>query len=231
MSNLILSNNAASNSVLTTAYLQILQATTFLFNKIWVTDSTGKILKLASAIGPVKASLATTAPIVFTALNAGSLRNGNTIETVINAAAANPTNTVLVAITGTSAAIIITVTPNDGTHNSAVPVNLTSAQLVQLINTGSVTGINVTLTDASSLRAIQTATGGGVDVLAHSGNGDTITATFSAGQVDLFQLPVNASQLLTLPSQFAVPVGSSLWLKSIDSAAASSGISVVTLLS
>lgn len=98
---------------------------------------------------------------------------------VVNAAAANPTNTVLVAFTGTNAAIVCTVTPNDGTNNTGTAVNLTTAHLVTLINNGSYSG--VTLTDASSLRALQTATGGDTTALAHAGEGDNKTATFSGG--------------------------------------------------
>lgn len=123
--------------------------------------------------------------IVFTSVAKGPARNTNTITIQVLAAAANPTNTILVAFTGTSAAITITVTPNDGTNNSATPVNLTTANLVQLINTGSVTGKTVTVTDGSSLRALQTATGGGAQNLADGGEGDAVVATFSAGSISV----------------------------------------------
>jgi len=122
--------------------------------------------------------------IVFTSVAAGPARNTNTITIEVEAAAANPSNTVLAVFTGTSAAITITITPNDGTNNSATPVNLTTANLVELINTGSVTGKTVTVTDASSLRELQTATGGGAQNLADGGEGDGVVATFADGDIE-----------------------------------------------
>ncbi len=126
-------------------------------------------------------SLATTTPIALTSALMGTTRNTTTFHTVIAAAAANSLATVGAAFTGTASAIILTITPNDGTHNSATPVTLTTAQVAELINTGAVAGKTITLTDGSSLRTKQTATGGGaVDVVA-SGEGDNLTATFAAG--------------------------------------------------
>ncbi len=127
------------------------------------------------------ASLATTTPIVLTSVAKGSARNTKTFKTVVNAAAANPGATVLVAFTGTSSAIVCTVTPNDGTNNAATPVTVTTANLVQLINTGLITGKSPTITDASSFRILQTATGGDTTVMAASGEGDNVTGTFSGG--------------------------------------------------
>lgn len=124
------------------------------------------------------ASLAVSAPITLTSAAKGRTRNGNTFKTVVNAAAANPTNTILAAFTGTTAAIVVTITPNDGTNNGSTAVNLTTAELVELINTGDVAGKTVTITDASSFRELQTATGGDTTPLAASGEGDDITATF-----------------------------------------------------
>ena len=138
------------------------------------------------ALIQASASLATTSAIALTKAAGGAADNGYTFKTVVNAAAANPTNTVLVAFTGTAAAIVCTITPNDGTHNSATPVNLTTAQLVTLINNGSVA--TVTLTDSGSLRPLQTATGGNTTVLAHAGNGDNVTATFSGGQNEAIKI-------------------------------------------
>lgn len=127
------------------------------------------------------ATWATTAPITLTSVATGTARNNNTVTLQVLAAAANPTNTVLAAFTGTAAAIVVTITPNDGTNNSATPVNMTTAQLVELINTGAVVGKSVTVTDASSRRALQTATGGGATNLADGGQGDGLVATFSGG--------------------------------------------------
>lgn len=126
-----------------------------------------------------------TADITFTSVAAGPARNTGTITLEVEAPAANPTNTVLVAFTGTANAITITVTPNDGTNNSATPVTVTTANLVQLINTGLITGKNPTITDASSLRALQTASGGGVTPLADGGEGDEVVATFSGGDMSV----------------------------------------------
>ncbi len=122
-----------------------------------------------------------TADVLLTETNIGTVGNTKTFKTVINAAAANPTNTVLAAFTGTAAAIILTITPNDGTHNSATPVTLTTAQIAELINTGLVAGKVITLTDASSLRGKQTATGGGATPVVAAGEGDNVTATFADG--------------------------------------------------
>ena len=119
--------------------------------------------------------------ITLTSAAAGTGRNTNTLTLQVAAAAANPTDTILADFTGTAAAIVCTITPNDGTNNGATPVNLTTAELVELINTGAVVGKTVTVTDASSLRNDQTATGGGAQNLADSGEGDGVVATFSGG--------------------------------------------------
>ena len=122
-----------------------------------------------------------TADIILTSVKKGSQRNTNTLTLQVEAAAANPTDTVLVSFTGTEDAIVVTVTPNDGTNNGATPVDLTTAELVELINTGAVVGKTITLTDASSLRILQTATGGDATALADSGEGDGVIATFASG--------------------------------------------------
>lgn len=122
-----------------------------------------------------------TEDIVLTSVALGASRNTTTFETVVNAAAANDTDEVLVVFTGTAAAIVCTVTPNDGTNNSATPVDLTTEELVELINTGAVVGKNVVITDASSLRELQTAIGGDTTALAAGGEGDEVEATFANG--------------------------------------------------
>jgi hypothetical protein len=132
-------------------------------------------------LAPATATLDLTADITLTSVAQGRARNTNTFKTIVNAAAANPTNTILVSFTGTTAAIIATITPNDGTNNGSTAVNLTTAELVGLINTGVVAGKTITITDASSFRALQTATGGGAQNLVASGEGDDVTATFSNG--------------------------------------------------
>lgn len=127
------------------------------------------------------ASIATTTPIVLTSAALGAARNTQTVTLQVLAAAANPGATVLVAFTGTAAAITITVTPNDGTNNTATPVTVTTANLVELINTGLITGKTPTITDASSRRVLQTATGGDTTPLADAGEGDGLIGTFSGG--------------------------------------------------
>ena len=118
---------------------------------------------------------------VLTSVKKGATRNTSTFTLQVLAPAANPTSTVLVAFTGSASAIVCTVTPNDGTHNGATPVTVTGANLVELINTGAITGKTATITDASSLRALQTATGGDTTPLADGGEGDGVIATFSGG--------------------------------------------------
>lgn len=111
----------------------------------------------------------------------GTSLNGTTVTIVVEDAAANPTDTVLAVVTGTIAAITITITPNDGTNNSATPVPVTTAQLRELIATGDIAALSVTLTDASSLLDYLTATGGGAEELAAGGEGDEVVATLTGG--------------------------------------------------
>lgn len=122
-----------------------------------------------------------TTDIILTASTVGTARNTDTFETIVNAAAANPTDTVLVDFAGTADAITCTVTPNNGTNNGATPVPLTTAELVELINTGAVAGKTITLTDVSGYRILQTATGGDATDLTNGGEGDNVVATFSGG--------------------------------------------------
>lgn len=128
-----------------------------------------------------QAILSTTSPITLTSVATGAARNTNTFTVQVLPAAANPTNTVLASFTGTAAAITVTITPNDGTNNAATPVNLTTAQLAELINTGAVAGKSVTVVDASSRRILQTAAGGGAANLADGGEGDGVVGTFAGG--------------------------------------------------
>lgn len=138
-------------------------------------DLTGVLLTAATA------TLNLTADIILTSVAKGTARNTTTFTTQVLAAAPNTDDEVLVSFTGTSAAITCTITPNDGTNNSLTPVDLTTEDLVELINTGAVTGKNVVLTDSSSLRALQTATGGDTTPMADAGEGDAVTGTFSGG--------------------------------------------------
>jgi len=118
---------------------------------------------------PSTANLAVTTAITLTSVAKGRTRNTNTFQTVVNAPAANAGEAVLVSFTGTSTAVVCTVTPDDAI------LTLTSQELVELINNGSVSGKTVTVTDTSSLRALQTATGGSTANLAQA----TTTATFT----------------------------------------------------
>ena len=141
--------------------------------------------------------------ITLTSVAKGTARNTTTFTLQVLTAAANPTNTILFAFTGTAAAIICTVTPNAGTNNTATPVPVTSADLVQLITAGIVTGKVPTITDLSSLRALQTATGGGSADLVDAGEGDGVVATFSGGLastlniVDVETIAITAHGYLT----------------------------------
>ncbi len=129
------------------------------------------------------ASWSTSAAITLTSVVIGTGRNTQTVTLQILAAAPNPTDKILADWTGTAAAIVITITPNDGTNNGATPVDLTTAELVEYINTGDVaakTG-QITETDASGFRDDQTATGGDATDLADSGEGDGLVATFANG--------------------------------------------------
>ncbi len=139
-------------------------------------DTGGQIAAVAAT-----ALLDLTADITLTSVAAGAARNTTTLTLEVEAAAANPTDTILADFTGTAAAIVVTITPNDGTNNAATPVDLTTAELRELITTGAVVGKTVTITDAGSLRTLQTATGGGATALADAGEGDGVVATFSGG--------------------------------------------------
>ena len=137
-----------------------------------------------NANGTIAAATATldiTNDITLTSVADGVARNLNTFKLVVNAAAANPTNTILATFAGTSTAITGTITPNDGTNNGSTAVNLTTEELVELINSGSVTGKTVTVTDTPSLRALQTAAGGGSQNLANGGEGHNVVGIFKNG--------------------------------------------------
>ena len=145
------------------------------------------------------ATLDLTTDVVLTSVLKGSNRNTKTLTLEVEAAAANPTDTILVSFTGTADAIVVTVTPNDGTNNGATPVDLTTEDLVELINDGTVTGKTVTLTDASSLRTLQTATGGDTTDLADSGEGDGEVATFSGGSLEFLTARFTSEQYSGTP--------------------------------
>lgn len=144
-----------------------------------------------------EAVLSLTADITLTSTAAGADRNTETFETVVNAAADNDDDEILVVFTGTAAAIVCTTTPNDGTNNSATPVNLSTAELVQLINTGAVTGKNVVVTDVGNLRALQTAAGGGATALAAGGEGDEVEGTFADGEDALYDVVAGKFEIIS----------------------------------
>ena len=124
-----------------------------------------------------------TADIILTSVAAGTGRNTDTLTIEVIAAAANPTDTILAVWSGTAAAIVCTITPNDGTNNGATAVDMTTAELREYITTGDIaakTG-QVTETDGSGFRVLQTATGGDATNLIDSGEGDGVIAAFSGG--------------------------------------------------
>lgn len=132
-----------------------------------------------------------TTDITLTGVAYDSYLNGTTFQTEVLAAAANPTDTVLIGVTkalvgANSGQITITITPNDGTNNGATPVNLTTEQLVLAINggvTAAYDGINCTITDAGGYLALITAAGGDATALANSGEGDSKPALMNGGRL------------------------------------------------
>lgn len=151
-------------------------------------DGTNNVTPAVAATG----SIATTTPIALTATVAGTAVNTNTLTIQVEAAAANPTDTILAVVSGTEAAAVLTITPNDGTNNGATPVDLTTAELAELINSNTVVGKTVTLTDASSWLDNYAATGGDATALADSGEGDGVTGTLTGG-VDAIAVAVNVT--------------------------------------
>jgi hypothetical protein len=155
------------------------------FNKKQALEKEVKDIYAKFTVGTIVAptiSLATTVPVVLTKSTIGSVGNGGTVTIQVAPAAANPTDTILANVTGTAAAITVTITPNDGTNNAATPVPLTTAELAELLDTGSVTGKTVTVTDGSSLLAnIASATGGDTTDLADGGEGDGVSGTWAGG--------------------------------------------------
>ena len=124
------------------------------------------------------ASCATSVPIVLTSVAKGAGRNANTFTFQIEAAAANPGAKVLADFSGSAAAIVLTITPD----NTGVLKTLTTAQVVELINTGAVVAQpDLTVTDASSRRILQTATGGDATPVVNAGEGDGVVGTFGGG--------------------------------------------------
>ena len=141
------------------------------------------------AAATASGTLDLTADITITsATTLSDTPNGTTITLTVNAAADNPTDTVLAEVTGSATAIAIAITPNDGTNNGATPVNVTTAQLRELIATGDIAALTVTLTDASSLLDEISATGGDATALAAGGEGDGEVATLSGGVTQDFTM-------------------------------------------
>ncbi len=130
--------------------------------------------------GFASATIGTTANIVLTSTVEGESRNKNTFKIVCAAAAdndaANAAAVVKVAFTQTAAAILCTVTPDSTPAGS-----ITTAEVVEMINTGAVSGKNIVITDSLNLRTSQSASGGGAQVLANGGEvgGAGLTGTFS----------------------------------------------------
>ena len=84
------------------------------------------------------ATLNVTDDIIFTSIESGIGRNGDTLTLQVAAAAANPTNTVLAAFSGTAAAIVLTITPNNGTNN---PVNAAATAVLDITNDITLTSV------------------------------------------------------------------------------------------
>lgn len=134
------------------------------------------------AVAP-SGTLSTTVPVIVYSRTVGTSKNGTKFTLQVAPAAANPTNTILAVYTGTASNIVLTITPNNGTNNGGTPVNLTTAELVQLLSIQQVVGKSVTITDASSLRNDLRATGGGPQNLADGGEGDGLVCGLLGGQL------------------------------------------------
>jgi hypothetical protein len=145
-----------------------------------VAGSFSATLASGSGVAP-SGSLATTVPVVVYSRTPGTTKNGVKFTLQVAAAAANPTNTILAVYTGTATNITLTITPNNGVNNGAIPVNLTTAELAQLLTYGAVTGKSVTVTDASTLSPDLRATGGGAQNLADGGEGDGLATSLENG--------------------------------------------------
>lgn len=189
---LVIGYNAA-----TTAYYAIT-------NQSLATFTTGQTT-LETFLANARATLDLTTDIVLTSVAAGEARNETTFQLIVNAPAANPADTVIVGFTGTAAAIVCTVTANDGTNNGGTPVTLDEEELTELINTGAVAGKTITLTDASSLRALQTATGGNNGALV---TGDSQTVAFADAIASLST--IDPIQLTSTSYRFQYEVTSAL---------------------
>lgn len=146
--------------------------------------------KKESVLGVTPAAVAATgvldmtADVTLTSVEKGAKRNTKTFTVNVGAAGSNPGATILASFTGTKDAVVCNITPNNGANNTGTPVNMTTAQLAELINTGAVVGKTVTVTDTQGLRALQTASGGNGTNLANGGEGDGEVATFSGGSGD-----------------------------------------------
>lgn len=126
--------------------------------------------------GFASATIDITTDIALTSTVQGESRNGNTFKLVCAAAAdndaANAEAVVKIAFTQTSDAILCTVTPDSTPAGS-----ITSAEVVEMINTGAVSGKNIVITDPLNLRRLQTASGGGAEELANAGEVGAAGAT------------------------------------------------------
>ena len=182
LAELILNGSVVGKTVTVTDALHILQDLNATGGSAANVVTGSYAVTLSGGVGLSPAgSLATTAPILLYSRTPGPTKNGTKLTLQIAPAAANPTDTVLAVFTGTESETVLTITPNDGTNNGAVPVSISTAQVAELISYGSVTGKNVTLTDASSLRADYRATGGGATLVADGGQGDGLAASLVGG--------------------------------------------------
>lgn len=152
-------------------------------NKITVNDA---------GLEPAGTFETTITPIVITSDTVGIIRNNDTVQIVINAPAANPTDTILLDVTGDIDGVIITITPNDGTNNGATAVDITSLALVEAITagvTGTYDSINVVITDTNVLLLDLISTGGDSELLidGHAIDGDEITLVggIDTGDIDI----------------------------------------------
>lgn len=143
------------------------------------------------------AKLAVESEITLTNAIKGTYNNGNTFQLVVAAAAPNTGAEVLASISGTYAATVLTITPNDGTNNANGKVFLTSAEIVELINTGAVAGKTVVLTDKPGFRLQHTASGGSTKIVTAS----TTLATYAGGAGTAASGTINTTTPITVYSR------------------------------
>lgn len=141
-------------------------------------DGSSQLITVASDVNGASCAFAFglgfSTPVTITSRLPGTAYNNYALTTLIQDPAANPSDSVIVYFEKNGeTACNLRVIPNDGTHNGGTPVDITSSQLVECINTGAIVGRNVTLQDPNNLRTRFSATGGSItEIVEKNGEGD-----------------------------------------------------------